>query len=216
MSGRDKSHPKAMEATHGNDPFSTFTGRQKRLLACAASTSAMFSGLASFIYYPAITALARDLHTSVENINLSITTYLVVAGVAPSFLGDMADRMGRRPVSIIALTLFFAVNLGLVIQNGLVELLILRCLQIAGASSTIAIAYGIIADISTPAERGSYMGILMGFTNVAPSARPILGGMFVHQLSWHWVFWFLAIISGAHLCGYVVIVSGDLAQTCGK
>ena len=87
--------------------YSSFSHRQKMMLACAASTSAMFSGLSSFIYYPAITALARDLHVPITSINLTITSYLVVAGLAPSVLGDLADRIGRRPVSLIALTTLF-------------------------------------------------------------------------------------------------------------
>lgn len=84
-----------------------------------------------------------------------------MAGLASSFLGDLADRMGRRPVTILALALYLSANLGLAIQNDYVALLVLRCLQSVGASSTVALAYGIIADVSTPAERGSYMAILM-------------------------------------------------------
>lgn len=46
-------------------------------------TENMFSGLSSFIYYPAITALASSLAKSTGKINLTITIYLVVAGIAP-------------------------------------------------------------------------------------------------------------------------------------
>ena len=194
------------ESPWSEAPFSIFNGREKALLAYAASVSAMFSGLSSFIYYPAITALATDLRTTVDNINYTITAYLVVAGLAPSILGDLADRMGRRPISIIAMLLFFCANLGLAIQNHYVALVVLRCLQSAGASSTIALAYGIISDISTPAERGSYMGILMGFTNVAPCLGPVLGGVIAEKLSWHWIFWLLSILSGTHLTLLVVFL----------
>ena len=141
--------------------FSAFGPLQKLLLAYAASISATFSGLSSFIYYPAITALSESLHVSIEAINLTITAYLVTSGIAPAFLGDLADRMGRRPITILAMTLCFTANLGLAIQNKYAALLILRCLQSAGASSTVALAYGVIADVSTPAERGFYMAILM-------------------------------------------------------
>jgi MFS family permease len=58
-----------------------------------------------------------------------------------------------------------------------VTLIVIRCLQSAGASSSIAIAYGIIADIAIPAERGSYVGVLMGATNAAPSLGPVIGGI---------------------------------------
>ena len=186
--------------------FSSFTPVQKYGLAYAAFISATFSGLSSFPYYPAITALNRSLHTSVDAINLTITVYLFVAGIAPSILGDLADRIGRRPISLVALTMYFGANLGLALQNSYTALVVLRCLQSAGASSTIALAYGVIADISTPAERGSYMGILMGFTNSAPSIGPVLGGVLAEKLSWHWIFWVISVHGGTHLLALLIFL----------
>ena len=198
--------PNNIEPLEQEPPYSAFNGPQKLFIAYAASVSAMFSGLSSFIYYPAITALANSLATSTGKINLTITAYLVVAGLAPSILGDLADRLGRRPISIVVMVLYLGANVGLAIQNRYVALLILRCLQSAGASSTIALAYGIISDISTPAERGSYMGILMGFTNAAPCVGPVLGGIITEELSWHWIFWLLSIFSAAHLLGLLLFL----------
>lgn len=181
------------------EPYSAYNNVQKRWISSTVCFSAMFSGLSSFIYYPALTALSRDLHVSVELVNLSITSYLVVSGVAPSILGDMADQMGRRPVSLIAFALYFSANIGLALQDDYAALMVLRCIQSAGASSTLAIAYGVIADITTPSQRGGYVGILMGFTNAAPCLGPVLGGVITQYLSWRWIFWLLAILSGAHL-----------------
>lgn len=65
----------------------------------------MFLGLSLFIYYPSITAMSRSLHVSGELINLNITSYQVVSGVAPSILGDLADHNGRRPVCLPTFTL---------------------------------------------------------------------------------------------------------------
>ncbi|KAL9629604.1 MAG: hypothetical protein Q9164_006811 [Protoblastenia rupestris] len=143
-------------------PYSCFSQQQKTCISFIASFSAMFSGLSSFIYYPSITAISHSLDVSIELVNLTITSYQVVSGIAPSILGDLADQSGRRPVCLIAFTLYFSANLGLALQSSYTALVVLRCLQSAGASSTIAIAYGFIADIAPPAERGSYVGILQG------------------------------------------------------
>ena len=178
------------EKLENTPKYSSFTPFQKHGLAYAAGISATFSGLSSFIYYPAITSLARSLNRSVGAINLTITSYMIVSGIAPSIFGDLADRLGRRPVTLLVLGIYFAANVGLALQNSYPALLVLRCLQSAGASSTFALAYGILADISTPAERGSYVGIVMDFTNAAPSLGPVLGGVLAQNLSWNWIFWF--------------------------
>jgi MFS family permease len=94
----------------------------------------MFSGLSSFIYYPVLQHLANDLGVSLELVNLTITSYLVIAGLAPSIIGDMADFTGRRPVYVITFALYFAANIGLAVQHSYAALLVLRMLQSAGAS----------------------------------------------------------------------------------
>lgn len=116
-------------------PYSCFSQRQKTCISYIASFSAMFSGLSSFIYYPSITAISSSLDVSVELINLTITSYQIVSGIAPSILGDLADQSGRRPVCLIAFILYFSANLGLALQNSYTALVALRCLQSAGASS---------------------------------------------------------------------------------
>ena len=116
-------------------PYSSFSERQKTCISFIASFSAMFSGLSSFIYYPSITAISQSLRVSIELVNLTITSYQVVSGIAPSILGDLADQSGRRPVCLIAFILYFSANLGLAIQSSYAGLVVLRCLQSAGASS---------------------------------------------------------------------------------
>jgi multidrug resistance protein len=130
----------------------------------------------------------------------------VVAVLAPSIVGDLADQSGRRPVTLLAFILYLGANLGLALQNSYGALQALRCLQSAAASGTVAIAYGVIADIAPPAERGSYVGLFLGLANAAPSLGPVLGGLLAQKLSWRWIFWFLSICSGTHLLGVLVFL----------
>ncbi len=97
----------------------------------------MFSPLSSFIYYPATHALAKDLNTSVEAINISITTYMIVSAITPTLLGDAADQIGRRPIYIFAFVVYFAANVGLALQNSYPALLILRMIQSVGSSGAV-------------------------------------------------------------------------------
>jgi MFS family permease len=114
--------------------FSIFTRREKQWISSVASFGAMFSTLSSYIYFPALVPMANDLGVSVALINLTVTSYLVVAGVAPAFMGDFADQGGRRPAYIIMFVLVVASNIGLALQQSYPALFVLRMVQSAGAS----------------------------------------------------------------------------------
>jgi len=81
-------------------PYSVFTKPPKLFISLLASFAGMFSTLCSYIYYPALIPISRDLSVSVSLINLTITSCLIIAAVAPAFMDDMADQGGPRPVYV--------------------------------------------------------------------------------------------------------------------
>ncbi|KAI0023785.1 major facilitator superfamily transporter [Xylariomycetidae sp. FL0641] len=192
-------------ATPDEPPFSVFTPWQKRWILFLTALAGLFSPMSSFIFYPAITSIATGLDVPVGLVNLAVTTYMAVSGLAPAILGSAADAVGRRPVYLLALAVYFVANLGLALQRSFPALLALRMLQSADSSGTIALGYGVIADIKSPAERGSYVGIFSIGPNVAPPLGPVVGGAIAANLGWRWIFWSLAIFGGA--CVLVILVA---------
>ncbi|KAI1081029.1 major facilitator superfamily transporter [Whalleya microplaca] len=178
------------------EPYSTFTVWQKRWIVFLIAVVGMFSPMSSFIFYPAITSIANSLDTTVGLVNLAITMYMIVSGITPAILGNAADKLGRRPIYLLALSIYLVGNIGLALQSSFAALLVLRMVQGAGSSGTISLGYGVISDITSPAERGAYVGIFCLGPNVAPPLGPVLGGAIAAQLGWKWIFWFLSILGG--------------------
>jgi hypothetical protein len=58
-------------------PYTIFNRFERIFYAWVSSVAAFASPVSTSIYYPALTILASDLDTSLQNINLSITTYMV-------------------------------------------------------------------------------------------------------------------------------------------
>ncbi|PWI64188.1 hypothetical protein PCL_12051 [Purpureocillium lilacinum] len=189
-------------------PYSVFTRRQHVLVLCLASYAASFSPLSSFIFFPAIDDLSQALQVPVGRINLTITSYMIVAGLAPALLGDLADKIGRRPVYLFMMSVYCVANVGLALQNNWTALFLLRMLQSCGSAATIAVGYGVVSDIAPPSKRGTFVsGLVLGVEanlegqrpNITTAVGPILGGALASYLGWRWIFWFLAISSGACL-----------------
>lgn len=122
------------------------------------------------------------------------------------FIGNFADAAGRRPAYIIGFTIYILANIGIALQDNYAALFILRCLQSTGSSPTIALSFGVVADVTTSADRGVAMGFASAGSLLGPSLGPIIGGLLSQFLSWRAIFWFLAIFSGAYIVVFVIAV----------
>lgn len=64
----------------------------------------------------------------------------------------------------------------------------------------LAVAYGVVADVCVPAERGKMLRPLMGAANLAVCSGPVIGGwVALGSGSCEWVFWCLMIFGGMNL-----------------
>src|SRR4051794_41713514 len=71
----------------------------------------------------------------------------------------------------------------------MIELILFRAVQGLGAGGLIVGAQAIVGDIVSPRERGRYQGIFGAVFGASSVAGPLLGGFFVENLSWRWVFY---------------------------
>jgi multidrug resistance protein len=191
-------------------PYTIFTSKEKALIVALGAIGALLSPLTANIYYPALVDLARDLGVSYNDINLSITVYLIFQGIAPTFTASIADAKGRRPAYILCLTFYLAANIGLSLQNSYAGLMVLRCLQSSGSSGMVTFGNAMVSDIATSSQRGSYIGWASIGVLLGPAIGPIIGGLLNQSLGWRAIFWFLVVVSGVIFLIFLVI----LPETC--
>lgn len=185
-------------------PYTVFSKQARvgiTLMVCAGS---IVSPMTSNIYFPALDSVAKDLGVSLSLINLTLTTFMIFQGLAPALLGDFGDKAGRRPAYTLSFLVFLAANIGLALQRNYAALLVLRCVQAVGSSGTLALGYGVVADLAPRSTRGKYMGYLGAAINVGPTLGPFLGGVLSQTLGWPSIFWFLAIFVTAFLVPWVL------------
>ncbi|KAH8678598.1 major facilitator superfamily domain-containing protein [Tricladium varicosporioides] len=186
--------------------YSAFGKWKKRYIVIMVTFAAFISPTSANIYFPALIPLQQDLNVSTKLINLTLTSYMIFQGLAPTVFGDLADMAGRRPSYILAFVVYVGANIGLALQDSYAALFILRCLQSTGSSGAIALGYGVVADISTSSERGKYMGIVGAGTMLGPAFSPVIGGILTQFLGWRSIFWFLVILAGIFLVLFTLTV----------
>lgn len=185
-------------------PYTTFSTCEKWFIVGIASAAAFFSPLSAQIYYPVLPVLTEKYHLTPSLINISVTTYMIFQGLAPSIMGTFSDASGRRPAYVIAFTTYLGANIGLALQNSYAALLVLRCLQSTGSSGTVSFGYAVVADVVTTSERGKFMGPMAAGVMVGPALGPVIGGLLAQFLGWRSVFWFLVIVCASFLVVYIL------------
>ncbi|KAF7897150.1 hypothetical protein EAF00_005378 [Botryotinia globosa] len=192
-------------------PYSVFSASQKKMIVLTGSMASLFSPMSTSIYYPSLSQIAKDLHVSDAKISLTVTLFLVIQGLAPMMIAGFSDKAGRRPAYIVCFIIYVFITLGLGLQNPYPALMVLRCLQSAGSSGTVALANGFVGDIITSSERtGTYVAWASLGSILGPMVAPIIGGILGQCAGWHWIFWFLFIYS----CIVFVPLILFLPETC--
>ena len=194
----------AVARVQSGPPFSVFSKRQKQYIVFLTAWAGLFSPLSANIYFPALNTLAADLKVTSSLINLTLTSYMIFQGLAPTVFGDLADMAGRRPAYFIGFIVYIGANVGLALQNSYAALFVLRCLQSSGSSGTIALGNGVIGDIATSAERGVYVGWATSGPMIGPAVGPIIGGILAQFLGWRAIFWFLTIMAGVYMIPFLI------------
>src|SRR6202453_2620922 len=137
---------------------------------------------------PALPALGIAFGVGARDLPWIFTLYLLANVVSIPIMTKLADRNGRRPVYIACVSIFAAGSLLAIFSQNFPMFLTARAIQAFGAGGIFPVATAAIADRIPPERRGAALGLVAATWGVAAIVGPLVGGLFTHFLSWHWIF----------------------------
>ena len=196
--------PAAPEADNGYLQALPIRGRPVK----AAPTSFLFivlmsllgamSAFATDMSLAAVEPMARDLGVSTNTVGLSLSAFMLSFALSPLVYGPLSDRFGRRPVALLACTVYVIGGIGCVFAGSLPALLACRFVQgIGGGARPLGLA--IIGDHFKGAVAREKMSYVSALSLLAPLLAPSIGALLMVLGSWRWIYLFLTLTGAVAL-----------------
>ncbi len=180
-----------MTTTSAN--FVAPTRRAINLIVLGLVVGMFLAALDQMIVATAIRTIGDDLNGL--TLQAWVTTlYMIAATISTPLYGKLSDMYGRKPLYVIALSLFVTGSLLCSIAGSMYELAAYRGIQGAGAGGLMALAIMILGDLLSPRERTKYQASFFAVWGLASVLGPVAGGFFAGADTilgldgWRWIF----------------------------
>ncbi|MEO8710799.1 MAG: multidrug effflux MFS transporter [Parafilimonas sp.] len=147
------------------------------------------------MYLPAFPKIASDLHTTIQNTALSVSTYFLGFAIGQILYGPLLDRFGRKKPLYTGLILYIIATIICTVPGTIHALLILRFLQaLTGCVASVA-AMAMVRDFFPPDKSASVLSLLILILGASPMLAPTAGSFVMMAFGWRYIFVLLALVA---------------------
>jgi EmrB/QacA subfamily drug resistance transporter len=160
-----------------------------RVLAIYAGlmVTLLLAALDQTIVATALPRIVSDLG-GITQYSWVFTAYMLTSTVAVPVYGRLGDVHGRRPLMLIAVTIFLAGSALCGAAQNMTELVVFRAVQGLGAGGLFPLSLAVIGGIVPPRDRGRWQGLIGAVFASASIIGPAVGGFIVDNTTWRWIF----------------------------
>ena len=152
------------------------------ILVLALANASVVVGMG--LITPSITIIKADFNLTSDMVQLTLTVFIIAAGVGQLVFGFLSDRYGRRPILLTGSFLFVASSITSVFSPNILFLLIMRVVQGLGAAACMSMARVIINDSFNKTEAAEKLSLITAIMVIFPLISLILGGFIAQTIGW--------------------------------
>jgi EmrB/QacA subfamily drug resistance transporter len=187
-------------------------GHRRRLIIIGALLLGMLlAALDQTIVATALPTIAGDLH-GLSHLSWVVTAYLLASTISTPLWGKLGDLYGRKTFFQASIVIFLIGSALAGLSHTMLQLIAFRAVQGIGGGGLLTGAQTIVADVVPARERGRYQGLFGSVFGVTSVLGPLIGGFFVDNLSWRWVFYVNIPIGIVALVVVAAVLPGHLRR----
>jgi EmrB/QacA subfamily drug resistance transporter len=132
------------------------------------------------------------------------TAYMLGSTVTVPLYGKLGDAHGRKPLFLVAISIFLAGSALCGLAQNMVQLVVFRAIQGVGAGGLFPLTLAMVGMIVPPRDRGRYQGLIGSVFAAASIIGPLIGGFIVDNFSWRWIFYVNLPVGGVAMAVILV------------
>lgn len=160
-------------------------------------TLALLSGLAPFaidMYLPAFPQIMVELDTSAAGVQLSLTAFLIGAGLGQLLFGPLSDRVGRRKPLVAGMSLYLIASAATALAPTIEFFVTARFVQGFAAAAGMVISRAMVTDLAHGAAAARALSLVMLVGGIAPVIAPVIGSVLVGPAGWRGLLWIITAL----------------------
>jgi len=147
------------------------------------------------MYLPGFPAIARDLHTTTEEVARSLSSFFIGLACGQLLYGPLMDRFGRKRPLYFGLILYIVISIGCFTARSIDMLIALRAVQALGSCAAGVASIAMVRDIFPVKDNAKVFSLLILVLGASPMIAPTVGSYLTAALGWHSVFIMLMSIA---------------------
>jgi MFS family permease len=119
----------------------------------------------------------------------SVSIPSLVGAFATLIYGKLSDIYGRRKMLLIAVSFSLISTILCALAPSFVFLIVATVIGSFGTGAMMPLVFAVVGDLFPPEKRGKWIGLLNVPVGAFSLFGPVLGGWFVDNLSWRYLYW---------------------------
>lgn len=137
----------------------------------------------------ALPSIRHSLGAGIGSLEWTVNAYTLTFAVLLLTGAALGDRLGRRRMFVVGLTIFTMASAAAALAPTISTLIAARAVQGAGAAMVLPLTLTLLSEAFPAGRRGIALGIWSGISGLGVALGPVVGGAVVSGISWHWIFW---------------------------
>lgn len=167
----------------------SFWMQNRVIIALALSMLALAEIIDLTIVAVALPNIMGSLSANIDEISLTITSYIVAAAVFIPLTGFVTGKFGVKRVALVSALLFGISSVLCGLATSVEEMVIFRLMQGIGGAFLPSLVQGYVVNNFEGNDRVKMMGIFSSCVVLGPIIGPMLGGAIAENMNWRWIFY---------------------------